>query len=119
MFRWFILPKPVVATNGIHLFGVELTLGKAIHFDDPEFIIDHFDNKRLSPEGNDSGTLFVGMVCSKSPSLHGILEESVSEDDSASSDGGSSSFPIPRECNVVTSAIPIATTPSSEETLVL
>jgi hypothetical protein len=61
----------------------------------------------------------VGMVRSGSPSLHAILEELASEDDSASSDGRSSDFPISQECNVVTSAIPIATTPSLEETPVL
>jgi hypothetical protein len=53
----------------------------------------------------------MGMARSESPSLHAILEELPNEDDSTSSDGESSSFPIPRECNVVTSAIPIATTP--------
>jgi hypothetical protein len=33
--------------------------------------------------------------------------------------GESSDFPIPRECNMVTSAIPIATMPPPEETLTL
>jgi hypothetical protein len=61
----------------------------------------------------------VGMVHSGSPSLHAILEELASEDDSTSSDGGSSGFPIPWECNMVTSAIPIVTTPSRKETLEL
>jgi hypothetical protein len=59
------------------------------------------------------------MVHSGLPSLHAILEESTSEDDSVSSDGGSSSFPIPQDCNVVTPAVPIMTTPSLEETPVL
>jgi hypothetical protein len=53
------------------------------------------------------------------PSLHAIFEESASEDDSASSDGESFSFPIPWDCNVVTSAIPIMTTPPPEGTPVL
>jgi hypothetical protein len=56
------------------------------------------------------------MARSGSPSLHAILEESPSEDDSTSSDGESSGFPIPWECNMVASAIPIATTLLSEET---
>jgi hypothetical protein len=48
-----------------------------------------------------------GMAHSGSPSLHAILEESPNEDDLASSEGESSSFPIPRACNVVTSATPL------------
>jgi hypothetical protein len=97
----------------------ELTQGEAIYFKDLEFITDHFNNLSLPPEGNDSGVVVGGMVCSGSPSLHPILEESPSEDDSASSDGGSSGFPIPRVCNMVTTAIPIATMPPLEETPVL
>jgi hypothetical protein len=58
----------------------------------------------------------VGMVRSGSPSLHAILKESTSEDDSALSDGGNSGFPIPQDCNVVTSVIPIMTTPPPEAT---
>jgi hypothetical protein len=119
MFRWFILPKLVIITGDIYPFGVELTQGEAIRFKDLEFIADHFDNQGLSPEGNDSGAIFVGMVRSGSPSLHDILKESSSEDDSTSSDRESSDFPIPRECNVVTSIIPIATTSLPEETLTL
>jgi hypothetical protein len=56
----------------------------------------------------------MGMVHSGSPSLHAILEEYANEDDSTSSDGGSSGFPIPQDCKVVTSAIPIATIPPPE-----
>jgi hypothetical protein len=56
------------------------------------------------------------MARSGLPSLHAILEESPSEDDLASNEGESSDFPIPRACNVVTSAMPIATTSSPEET---
>jgi hypothetical protein len=73
MFRWFILPKPIIATCDIYLFGVELSQGEAIHFEDLEFIIDHFDNSSLSLEGNDLGAIVGGMVHSGSPSLHTIL----------------------------------------------
>jgi hypothetical protein len=59
------------------------------------------------------------MVHIELPSLHAILKESPSEDDSASSDGGSSSFPVSQDCNVVTSAVPIVTTPPLEATLTL
>jgi hypothetical protein len=43
-FRWFILPKPNVATGDIYLFIIEFTQGEAIHFEDLEFIVDHLDN---------------------------------------------------------------------------
>jgi hypothetical protein len=98
------------------LFGVELTQDKAIHFKDLEFITDHLDNLHLLPEGDNSSTVIGGMARSGSPSLHAILEESPSGDNSASSEGESSGFPIPMACNVVTSATPITTTPLPEET---
>jgi hypothetical protein len=56
------------------------------------------------------------MVCSGSPSLHAILNESASEDDSSLKDGGSSGFPIYRGCNMVTPAIPIMATRLPEDT---
>jgi hypothetical protein len=61
MFLWLILPKPAVATNDIYLFGIKLTQGEAIRFEDLEFITDHLDNHGLSPEGNDLGAIFMGM----------------------------------------------------------
>jgi hypothetical protein len=82
-----------------------------------EFIIDHFDNR--SPKGNDSCAVFVGMAHSGSPSLHAILEESSTKDHSASSNGVSSGFPIPRDCNMATPTFPITTMTLSEETTVL
>jgi hypothetical protein len=54
------------------------------------------------------------MAHSGSPSLHAILEESTGEDDSSSSEGRSSSFPISRDYNVVTPTITIATMPLPE-----
>jgi hypothetical protein len=111
MFRWFILPKPTVAAGDIYRFDIKLTQGKVIRFEHLEFIVVHIDNLSLSPDGNDSSAVVEGVVHGGPPSLHAILE-----DDSASSNGGSSSFPIPRACNVVTSAIHITTTPPQEET---
>jgi hypothetical protein len=66
-----------------------------------EFIADRFDNLSLSLEGIDLGTIFVGMAHSRSQSLHAILEESVGDDDSASSEVESSDFPISQGCKVV------------------
>jgi hypothetical protein len=53
-----------------------------------EFITNRFDSLSLSPEGNDSGAVFVGIVHSGSPSLHTILKESVNKDDTTSSGWG-------------------------------
>jgi hypothetical protein len=113
------VPTLLPYLGNIYLFGIELTEGEATRFKDHEFIIGHVDNLSLLPRGNDLGTVVGGMVRSGSPSLHGILEESPSEDDSTSSDGGSSDSPIPQVCNMVTLAIPIVTTPPPEETPML
>jgi hypothetical protein len=59
-----------------------------------EFIADRFGCLSLSPNRKDSSDVFVGMVHSRSPSLHTILEESTDEGNIASSRGGSSGFPI-------------------------
>jgi hypothetical protein len=92
------------------LFSVELTQDEAIHFEDLEFITDHFD---------DADAIVGGMACSRSSLLHAILEDSPSEDNSTFSEGESFSFPIPKMCNVVTSSIPIVTMPPPEETSTL
>jgi hypothetical protein len=56
------------------------------------------------------------MAHSGSLSLHAILEESPSEDNSTLSEGESSSFPVLRACNAVISVVPSVTTPPPEET---
>jgi hypothetical protein len=76
------------------LFDVKLTQDKAIHFKDLEFITNHSDNLNLTFEQGDSGAVVRAMSHSRSPSLHAILEESPSQDDSDSSEGESSSFPL-------------------------
>jgi hypothetical protein len=58
-----------------------------------EFITDRFGSPSPSPKGNDSGTVFIGMVHSGSLSLHAILEELADEDDRASSAGGELQLP--------------------------
>jgi hypothetical protein len=100
------------------LFNVKLTQDKVIHFEDLEFTANHPDNLSLSPKRANSGAIAEGMTHSGSLSLHAILKELPSEDDSASSEGESSGFPLLRACNIVISVIPIATTPPPEETLV-
>jgi hypothetical protein len=98
------------------LFRVKLTQDEAMLLKDLEFIANHLEKLSLSPEGDDSSTIVEGMDHNRSLSLHAILEESLSEHDSASSEEESSDFPIPKVCNAVISAIPIARTPPPEET---
>jgi hypothetical protein len=109
--------KPTIITEGDNVTGFEFTQGKTICFRIMEFIIDSFNNLSVSPEVNASYDIFVGMVQSGLPSLHVILEESTGEDESTSSEGGSSGFTFSRGCNVVTLTIPITTTPPLEGTL--
>jgi hypothetical protein len=94
------------------LFGVELTQDKDILFEDLEFITDHSDNLNSTTEWGCRV-----MSHSGSSSLHAILEESPSKDNSDSSEGESSGFPLQRACSVVIPTIPIATTPPPEEIL--
>jgi hypothetical protein len=82
-----------------------------------EFIAARFGGLSLALEGNDSSTIFMGMVHNGSPSRHAILEESTDEGDTTSSGGGSSDFPISRGCSMVTPTIPIATTQPLKGTL--
>jgi hypothetical protein len=100
------LPKPIVIISGNNLISIEFTWHKSIHCVRLEFITDCFEILSLSPEGNDSRVIFMGMVHSGSPSLHTILDESISEEESASSDMGTSGFPISQGCNVVTPVVP-------------
>jgi hypothetical protein len=87
-------PKIAIVANGKHQTSVGFTLGETIHFGSLVFIADHFGNLSLSPEGNDSCAIFMGIVHNRLPSLHTILKESVDEDDMSSSRGASSIFPI-------------------------
>jgi hypothetical protein len=93
------LLKSVVIIDGSNLIGIELTWGETIRFGNQEFIADRFDNLSLSPEGNDSGAVFVGIAHSGSLSLHAILEEFTNKNDS-------------------TPVIPVTTTPLREGTSV-
>jgi hypothetical protein len=72
-------PKLTFIANDNNLTDVGFTLGETICFGSLEFTLNHFDNLSLSPDGIDSGTIFVGTVHSGSPSLHTILEESFDE----------------------------------------
>jgi hypothetical protein len=83
----------------------------------PETSATHYENlESVTRRGADSNIVFRGMTRSGSPSLHAILEESRSEDDSVLSEGESSGSPVPRACNTVMSATPIMTKPPLEVT---
>jgi hypothetical protein len=109
--------KPTVITDGNQQTNAGFAPGKTIHLGSLEFITDRFDSLSLTSEGNDSSTIFVGMVHRGSLSLHAILEEFIDEGDTTSSGWGSSVFPISRGCNMVTPIVPITITPLSESTL--
>jgi hypothetical protein len=83
-----------ITTDGKHLTCGGFSLGETVHFGRPEFIADCFDSLSLSPKGRNSGTVFVGMTHSGSPSLCNILEDSTDEFYMASSGEGSSSLPV-------------------------
>jgi hypothetical protein len=107
--------KLTFVANSNDQTGIGLTPVENIFFGSMEFTADHFDNLSLSPERNDSGTVFIGMVHNGSPSLHTGRKESFDEGGTTSSEGGGSSgFPDPRGRNVMTPTIPITTTPSPE-----
>jgi hypothetical protein len=109
-------PKLTVITDGKHQTGGSFTHDETIHFGSLEFIANCFSTLSLSDEGNGSGAVFGGIAHSGSPSLLPILEDSTDEGDTASSGGISSSFPVSRECNLVTPFAPITTATPSEAT---
>jgi hypothetical protein len=112
-------PKLTFIANDNNTTDVGFSPSETICFGSLEFTVDRFSNMSLSPEAQDLGAIFIGMVHSESPSLHIILRESFDEGNVASGGGGSSGFPGPRACNVVTPTIPIATTPLLKNTLAL
>jgi hypothetical protein len=85
--------KPIIVANGNKLTGIGFTLVETICFGSLEFITDRFSNLNLSPEGNDLGAVFVGIVHSGSPSLHHVLEESTDEDDTTFNGRGTPASP--------------------------
>jgi hypothetical protein len=102
--------------NGNNPTGVGLAPGQTIHFGSLEFTADHLGRLSLSPEEDDSGAIFIGMVHSGSPSLHITLEDSSDDGGDALGTGGSSGSPGPQGYNVVTPTIPITATPALENT---
>jgi hypothetical protein len=108
--------KFTFVANGNNLSSVGIALGETICFGSFEFTTDSFCNLSLSPEGNDLGTIFVGMVHDGSSALHTILEDSSNDRNSTSGGGRSSDTPAPRACNVVTPIVPIPDTPPPKDT---
>jgi hypothetical protein len=86
-------PKLNFVANGNNLTGIGLTPGETICFGSLEFTTGHFGNLSLSPEENDPGVIFLGMVHNGSLSLHTVLKESYDKGDATSHRGVSSSSP--------------------------
>jgi hypothetical protein len=74
--------------NGNNPTSVGLAPGQTIHFGSLEFTVDHLGRLSLSPEEDDSGAIFIGMVHSGSPSLHITLEDSSDDGGDALGIGG-------------------------------
>jgi hypothetical protein len=89
--------------------GIDLAPGETIYFGSLEFTADCFGRMSLSPEGDDPGAIFIGMMHNGSPSLHTVLEESFVRGSMTSDERGSSRSPGPRGCNMVTLTVPITT----------
>jgi hypothetical protein len=87
--------KLTFVANSNDQTSIGLTPVENIFFGSMEFTADHFDNLSLSPERNDSGTVFIGMVHNGSPSLHTGRKESFDEGGTTSSEGGGELW-IPR-----------------------
>jgi hypothetical protein len=102
---------PIIATDEKRLTCGVFSLGETVRFDSLEFNIDYFGNLSLSPKGSDSGTIFMRMTHSGSPSLQVIIEDSADEFYMTSSGEGSSGHPVSRRCSTGVSPTPIATTP--------
>jgi hypothetical protein len=88
-------PKLSFVANGNNLTGVGLAPDSTNHFGCLEFTADQHGLLSLSPQKWDSGTIFIGMVHSGSPSLCTTLEESSNEDHTASGTEGRSGSPDP------------------------
>jgi hypothetical protein len=68
--------------------GIGLASGNTIHFRSLVFTADHLGRLSLTLQEWDSGTIFVGMVHNRSPSLSTVLKESSNEDITTSGAGG-------------------------------
>jgi hypothetical protein len=87
----------VVATDRERLTCSRFSLVETIRFGSLKFIADYFSRLSLSPRGGgDSGTIFVGMIRSGSPSLQAMINYSPDEFYPTSSRAGSSSLSVSR-----------------------
>jgi hypothetical protein len=80
--------KLTFVANGKNSTDIGLAPVKTIWFGSLKFTANHFSNLSLSPVGDDSHTVFVGMVHNGLPSVHTIHEESSNDGDASLGRGG-------------------------------
>jgi hypothetical protein len=105
----------IVTTDGEHLSYSGFSLGETDRFGILEFIADCFDILSLSPMGNDSSIIFVGMARSGLLSLRPIIKDFPDEFYTVPNGEGRSDFPISRRRSMGTLPVPIMTTPWPED----
>jgi hypothetical protein len=111
--------KLTFVANGKNSTDIGLAPVKTIWFGSLKFTANHFSNLSLSPVGDDSHTVFVGMVHNGLPSVHTIHEESSNDGDASLGRGEGSGLSGPQRCNMVTPIAPITTIPPPENALAL
>jgi hypothetical protein len=105
----------VITTDSEHLTYGRFSQGETICFGSWKFIANCFDILSLYPMGNDSSIVFVGTACSRSLSMHPIIENPTDEFYTTPGREGSSDFPIFQRHSIGTMSIPITTTPWPED----
>jgi hypothetical protein len=86
-------PKLTFVDNSNKLTHIGLAPGDTIWLGILEFTAYRFGNLSLSPEENNSGNVFVGMVHSGPSSMHTFHEESPNEGERPLAEEGALDFP--------------------------
>jgi hypothetical protein len=104
-----------VATDGECLTCGGFSFGETIHLMNFKFIADYFGGMSLSPRSGDSGVTFMGSTHSETPSPWlAMIEYSVEEFLTVSSEEGGFSLPSPKKCGTRVPPAPVKATPWME-----